>query len=261
SLNVELGSELSQSLKRLAQEQGVTLFMLLLASFQTLLHRYSGQNDIRVGVPIANRNRVETEGLIGFFVNTQVLRAEFDLQMTFDELLQQVKQAALGAQAHQDLPFEQLVEILQPERSLSHSPLFQVMFNHQIVMKDETRCLPGLMVESLSWDSHTAQFYLSLDTFEDEEGLGASLNYATVLFDRQSIERFARHWRTLLEGVVQRSGYRVAELPLLSQKEQQQMVCDWNRTEADYPSNQCIHHVIEAQAEKSPDATAVIFGE
>ncbi|MEN5228199.1 condensation domain-containing protein, partial [Pseudomonas asiatica] len=128
---IELGNELAANLKRVAQQQNVTPFMLLLASFQTLLHRYSGQADIRVGVPTANRNRVETERLIGFFVNTQVLRAEFDMQLTFGELLQQVKQRVLGAQAHQDLPFEQLVEALQPERNLGHNPLFQVLYNHQ----------------------------------------------------------------------------------------------------------------------------------
>ncbi|MEM5729877.1 condensation domain-containing protein, partial [Pseudomonas aeruginosa] len=122
SLQVELGEDLGRSLKQLAQQQGVTLFMLLLASFQTLLHRYSGQPEIRVGVPIANRTRVETERLIGFFVNTQVLKADFDLETRFDALLQQVKRTALEAQAHQDLPFEQLVEALQPQRSLSHSP-------------------------------------------------------------------------------------------------------------------------------------------
>ncbi|TBV01689.1 condensation domain-containing protein, partial [Stutzerimonas kirkiae] len=154
-LNVELSVELAQLLKQLAQQQGVTLFMLLLASFQTLLYRYSGQDDIRVGVPNANRNRVETERLIGFFVNTQVLKAEFDLETTFSDLLKQVQRTALGAQAHQDLPFEQLVEALHPERSLSHSPLFQVMFNHQSQVKGESRQLSGLIVEGLSWEKQT----------------------------------------------------------------------------------------------------------
>uniref|UniRef100_UPI0021CE5802 amino acid adenylation domain-containing protein n=1 Tax=Pseudomonas paralcaligenes TaxID=2772558 RepID=UPI0021CE5802 len=259
SLNVELGSELSQSLKRLAQEQGVTLFMLLLASFQTLLHRYSGQNDIRVGVPIANRNRVETEGLIGFFVNTQVLRAEFDLQMTFDELLQQVKQAALGAQAHQDLPFEQLVEILQPERSLSHSPLFQVMFNHQSGARGEAWQLPGLRIEGLAWDSTTTQFDLMLDTSDYEGGLSVSLSYATELFDRATIKRLLEHWRILLEGVCKKPQQRVSELPLLDEQEQQQLIQVWNHTQASYPSEACIHQLIEQQVEKSPDARALVF--
>ncbi|PJI70434.1 condensation domain-containing protein, partial [Pseudomonas asiatica] len=146
---IELGNELAANLKRVAQQQNVTPFMLLLASFQTLLHRYSGQADIRVGVPTANRNRVETERLIGFFVNTQVLRAEFDMQLTFGELLQQVKQRVLGAQAHQDLPFEQLVEALQPERNLGHNPLFQVLYNHQTELKGSQHRLPGLEMSGL----------------------------------------------------------------------------------------------------------------
>ncbi|WP_459478557.1 condensation domain-containing protein, partial [Pseudomonas sp. No.117] len=143
SLRIVLDASLGRSLRALAQEQGVTLFMLLLASFQTLLHRYSGQPDIRVGVPIANRTRVETERLIGFFVNTQVLKADFAAELTFLDLLQQVKHTALAAQAHQDLPFEQLVEALQPQRSLSHSPLFQVMFNHQRATRETALELPG----------------------------------------------------------------------------------------------------------------------
>lgn len=131
SLKFELESALADALKQQAQQQGVTLFTLLLASFQTLLHRYSGQDEVRVGIPIANRNRVETERLIGFFVNTQVLKAQFDSSLTFTGLLSQMHKTTLAAQAHQDLPFEQLVEALHPERSLSHSPLFQVMYNHQ----------------------------------------------------------------------------------------------------------------------------------
>ncbi|MGV8442527.1 condensation domain-containing protein, partial [Pseudomonas aeruginosa] len=128
-IGIPLPAELAEALRRLAQAEQGTLFMLLLASFQALVHRYSGQNDIRVGVPIANRNREETEGLIGFFVNTQVLRAELDGQLPFRELLRQVRRAVVEAQGHQDLPFEQLVDALQPERSLSHAPLFQVMYN------------------------------------------------------------------------------------------------------------------------------------
>ena len=149
--DIQLDAALTSGLKRLAQEQGVTLFMVLLASFQALLHRYSSQGDIRVGVPAANRTRVETEGLIGFFVNTQVLKAEFAITTTLAELLAQAKRTALEAQAHQDLPFEQLVEALQPERSLSHTPLFQVMFNHQTQTKGATGELAGLRVENLGW--------------------------------------------------------------------------------------------------------------
>ncbi|QLF94934.1 amino acid adenylation domain-containing protein [Pseudomonas sp. ABC1] len=261
NFSVSLNDDLAQSLKQLAQQQGVTLFMLLLASFQSLLHRYSGQDDIRVGVPTANRNRVETERLIGFFVNTQVLKAEFDLDTTFSSLLKQVQQTALGAQAHQDLPFEQLVEALHPERSLSHSPLFQVMYNHQTQVRGESRCLSGLTVEGLSWDGNTTKFDLSLDTFEHGHGIAASLNYATDLFDRATIERLAKHWLNLLQGIVKAPSQRIAELPLLSSEEQQQIIYDWNRTEASYPSDQCIHQLIEAQVKETPDAVAVVFGD
>ncbi|TBV12878.1 non-ribosomal peptide synthase/polyketide synthase, partial [Stutzerimonas kirkiae] len=260
-LSIELNNELAQSLKQLAQQQGVTLFMLLLASFQTLLHRYSGQNDIRVGVPIANRNCVETERLIGFFVNTQVLKAEFELQMSFSELLRQVKRTALEAQAHQDLPFEQLVEALQPERSLSHSPLFQVMYNHQAQVKGGSRVLPGLKLASLEWSSHTSHFDLTLDTFEHEAGIGASLNYATALFDEQTIARLARHWLNLLQGIVKTPSQRIAELPMLAEVERRAILEQWDNTHAIYPGNRYVHQLIEEQVRQTPNAVAVIFND
>ncbi|WP_459748810.1 condensation domain-containing protein, partial [Pseudomonas sp. 3A(2025)] len=261
NLGIELPTDLVRALKQLAQGQGVTLFMLLLASFQMLLQRYSGQNDIRVGVPIANRTRVETEQLIGFFVNTQVLKAEFDLHLSFNDLLQQVRQTVLDAQAHQDLPFQQLVEALHPERSLSHNPLFQVMYNHQTQVKGKGIALPGLELQPLEYDNHTAQFDLSLDTFESETGLWASLTFATELFDRQTIERMGRHWVNLLQGVVRQPQQRIVEVQLLDTAEYQQIVHDWNRTEASYPSELCIHQLIEQQVERTPQAPALMFGE
>nr|WP_281367699.1 non-ribosomal peptide synthetase [Pseudomonas gingeri] len=260
-LAVELDAGLTQALKATAREQGVTLFMLLLASFQTLLQRYSGQADIRVGVPIANRARVETELLIGFFVNTQVLKADFSPELSFRELLQQVKKTALQAQGHQDLPFEQLVEALQPERSLSHSPLFQVMYNHQTQVRGPGRQLPGLQVQGLASDSHTAQFDLTLDTSEGDDGLGATLTYATALFERDTIERMARHWRTLLEAITVNVDRRVADMPLLADAERQQIEQEWNRTGSDAPVQQCIHELIARQARATPQATALLWGE
>jgi len=183
SLQLELPEALATGLKALAQREDVTLFMVLLASFQSLLYRYSGQQDIRIGVPIANRNRVEVERVVGFFVNTQVLKADIDGQITVGQLLQQVKRRSLDAQGHQDLPFEQLVEALQPERSLSHNPLFQVMFNHQsdAGLMTSGHSLPDLRVEGLDWGSHTAQFDLSLDTQASADGIHATLTYATDL--------------------------------------------------------------------------------
>ncbi|WP_122602656.1 non-ribosomal peptide synthetase [Pseudomonas viridiflava] len=259
-LAIELDEALIEGLKNVGRQQGVSLFMVLLASFQSLLHRHSGQSDIRVGVPIANRTRAETEGMIGFFVNTQVLRAGFDLHTTFNELLQQVKQTALQAQAHQELPFEQLVEALQPQRSLSHSPLFQVMFNHQNQASAEVRGVAGLQVETVELDSYPAQFDLTLNTAEHDGGLSAGMTYATELFDRRTIERMAGHWQTLLRAICANPGQRIAELPILNNAECQQML-DWNDTAAAFPSEQCIHTLIETQVQKTPDAPALIFAE
>ena len=259
--DIQLDPGLVTGLKALAQREGVTLFMLLLASFQLFLYRYSGQRDIRVGVPIANRNRVETEALIGFFVNTQVLKADLDGAMTFAELLQHTKRRALEAQAHQDLPFEQLVEALQPERSLSHNPLFQVMFNHQAQARTAIQQLPGLRVVSLEHETRTAQFDLSLDTQETEDGLWASLTYATDLFDASTAARMLRHWLGLLRGAVADTTRPLQDLAMLDMTERQQILEQWNATARDYPQNQWVHHLIEAQAERQPQATALVFAE
>ncbi|TKK16228.1 non-ribosomal peptide synthetase, partial [Pseudomonas viridiflava] len=259
-LNVELDAALLNSLKSLAREQGITLFMVLLASFQTLLHRYSGQDDVRVGVPIANRNRSETEGLIGFFVNTQVLKAEFSAQTTVAQLLQQIKQTAVQAQAHQDLPFEQLVEALQPERDPSRSPLFQVAYNHQTESRNEARELAGLRLEYQLSDKHTAQFDLTLDTCERLDGLGASLIYATNLFDASTVERMAGHWRNLLQAMTNDVRQRIADLPLLSTDEREATLQGWNAGLKAYPTKQCAHQRFETQVLKTPQAIALSLG-
>ncbi|MFA7942969.1 non-ribosomal peptide synthase/polyketide synthase [Pseudomonas brenneri] len=263
-VQIPLSAELGAALKQLAQREQVTLFMLLLASFQALLHRYSGQNDIRVGVPIANRNRLETERLIGFFVNTQVLKAEFSEGLSFRDFLGQVRRSALAGQAWQDLPFEQLVDRLQPERSLSHNPLFQVMFNHQSQDPQHlsTRIrLDALHVEGLSWESATAQFDLTLNTFESEDGVSASLIYATDLFEAASIERLALHWQTLLQGIVSDPQQSVAELPLLSIREAQLITHDWNANGSTFADQPGIQQLIEARAKQQPDALALVAGE
>ncbi|HHG6052227.1 TPA: condensation domain-containing protein [Pseudomonas aeruginosa] len=237
---LQLPQALGRQLQALAQREGTTLFMLLLASFQALLHRYSGQDEIRVGVPVANRNRVETERLIGFFVNTQVLRADLDTQMPFLDLLQQTRVAALGAQSHQDLPFEQLVEALQPERSLSHSPLFQAMYNHQNLgsagRQSLAAQLPGLSVEDLSWGAHSAQFDLTLDTYESEQGVHAEFTYATDLFEAATVERLARHWRNLLEAVVAEPRRRLGDLPLLDAEERATLLQRSRLPASEYPA-------------------------
>ncbi|OIN46674.1 non-ribosomal peptide synthetase [Pseudomonas azotoformans] len=256
---VHLDNALVAGLKALAQRQDVTLFVLLLTSFQTLLHRYSGQSQIRVGVPIANRNRLETERLLGFFVNTQVLQADVHGQMAFDQLLVQVKQRALEAQAHQDLPFEQLVQALQPERSLSHNPLFQVMFNHQDRLRATPLQLPGLDLQAVDWAGHSTQFDLNLETEESAAGLWASLTYATDLFDAATLDRLAEHWQNLLHAVVQDASQAVDELTMLSAPQWQQMVETWNDSAVDYPRERCVHQLFEAQAVAQPQALAVQF--
>ncbi|WP_434482180.1 amino acid adenylation domain-containing protein, partial [Pseudomonas putida] len=261
NLSLELDAALAQRLKQLAQQQGTTLFMVLLASFQALLYRYSGQVDIRVGVPIANRNRSEIERLIGFFVNTQVLKADFPARITFVDLLQQVRQHALDAQAHQDLPFEQLVDAMEVERSLSYSPLFQVMFNHQTSARQAARVLPGLQVDVVQWEESTAQFDLSLSTVEHDAVVAATLTYATDLFESSTCERLLAHWRNLLLSIVEQPACSIDELALLSPREHRQIVLDWNRTEAALPSALCIHDLVAAQVARTPDALALVHGE
>ncbi|HEX4546809.1 non-ribosomal peptide synthetase [Pseudomonas sp.] len=254
---------LAEQLRGTAQQHGITLFMLLLGAFNVLLHRYTGQADIRVGVPIANRNRSEIEGLIGFFVNTQVLRTELDGQTRVDELLRAIKETALGAQAHQDLPFERLVEALKLERSLSHTPLFQVMYNHQPHVADisTVSTASGLELGVIEWQGRTTQFDLTLDTWEKAGKLHAALTYANELFDPQTIERMAQHWLNLLRGMVADSRQRIGDLPLLEPAEYQRMVHDWNPVNAGSAQAACIHRLIEQQVARQPQARAVTFGE
>ncbi|MCG3029169.1 pyoverdine non-ribosomal peptide synthetase PvdD, partial [Pseudomonas aeruginosa] len=262
-LGFELPRELVEAVRALAQREGASSFMLLLASFQALLYRYSGQADIRVGVPIANRNRVETERLIGFFVNTQVLKADLDGRMGFDELLAQARQRALEAQAHQDLPFEQLVEALQPERNASHNPLFQVLFNHQSEIRSVTPevQLEDLRLEGLAWDGQTAQFDLTLDIQEDENGIWASFDYATDLFDASTVERLAGHWRNLLRGIVANPRQRLGELPLLDAPERRQTLSEWNPAQREYAVQGTLQQRFEEQARQRPQAVALILDE
>ncbi|WP_407310820.1 amino acid adenylation domain-containing protein [Pseudomonas sp. nanlin1] len=260
TLRIAIPAALGQALSSQAQAHGATVFMWLLASFQALLHRYSGQPQVRVGVPVANRNRVETEGLIGFFVNTQVLAAEFDLHTTFISLLGDLKQASLDAQAHQDLPFEQLVEALAPERSLSHSPLFQVMYNHQVQAPGQAQRVAGLEVERLPVENRSTHFDLTLNTWQDPQGLGASLSYALDLFDPASVERLAEHWLRLLEATLHEPGRRLSELPLHSAAERAALAAEAGRGVGQYPYQHSVHALIAQRAAAAPDAVALLCG-
>ena len=266
---LSLSLELTQALESVSQSAGVTLFITLLAAFQTLLYRYSGQTDIPIGSPIANRNRSEIEGLIGFFVNSLVLRTDLSGNPTFQELLERVREVALGAYAHQDLPFEKLVEELQPERDLNRNPLFQVVFALQNAPL-EALTLPGLTLSPLDIDPGTTRFDLEFHLSAHSGSLGSLGSepsnqlevlavYNTDLFDSATITRMLAHFETLLEGIVANSGQRLADLPLLSEGDRHQMLVQWNNTQAEYPKHLCIHQLFEAQVEQTPEAVAVRF--
>ncbi|MBW4633663.1 MAG: amino acid adenylation domain-containing protein [Iphinoe sp. HA4291-MV1] len=252
-----LSQELTAALTSLSQRQGVTLFMTLLAAYQTLLYRYSGQTDICVGTPIANRNHREIEGLIGLFLNTLVLRSNLSGNPSFADLLSQVREVALSAYAHQDLPFEQLVEALQPERSLSHAPLFQVMFVLRTPMPPLQ--LPDLTLSLLPINSSTTNFDLTLFMEQTSSGLSGSIEYNTDLFDDSTIVRMVQHYENLLGAVVANPQTPVSNLAILTSSEQHQMLVEWNNTSSEYAKDLCMHQLFEQQVQKSPDAVAVEF--
>ena len=253
-----LSPKLSQALTELSRQQGVTLFMTLLAAFDTLLYRYTGSSDILVGTPIANRNRGEIEGLIGFFVNTLVMRTDLSDNPSFSQLLTRVREVTMDAYAHQDLPFEMLVEALQPERDLSHTPLFQVAFVLQNTPKSEI-AMTGLTVTDLPPENTTAKFDLTLAMVNTDDGLKGVWEYNTDLFESSTIERLSGHFLNLLGGIVANPQARISQLPLLTESETNQLLIEWNNTQVDYPQIKCIHQLFEEQAERTPDAIAVVF--
>ncbi|MEH1954356.1 amino acid adenylation domain-containing protein [Nostoc sp.] len=257
-LEFALSSELTQRLVQLSQKQGVTLFMTLLAAYNTLFYRYTGQTDILVGTPIANRDRTEIEGLIGFFVNTLVMRTDLSENPSFNELLPRIREMALSAYAHQDLPFEMLVEALQPERDLSYTPLFQVMFVLNNAPTSEIE-LTELSVSELPIESAIAKFDLTLSMENTSTGLVGGWEYNTDLFDSNTIERITGHFVTLLESIVANPQERISQLSMLTASEQQQLLVEWNDTSVDYPQDKCIHELFEEQVERTPDAVAVVF--
>ena len=256
SLSFPLSPDLSQALKSLCKAEGVTLFMMLLTAFKVFLYRYTGQEDLIVGSPIANRHRHELESLIGFFINTLAMRTNLSGNPTFRELLKLVRETALGAYAHQDLPFEYLVEQLQPNRDLSHSPLVQVVLVLQNTPERKVK-LPGLVVTPLKYQAETAKFDLTL--YFDELGpeLHGTFEYNTDLFDRDTIARMGRHVRTLLEGIVADPSARISELPLLTQTERHQLLVEWNDTRAEFEQGVCAHQLFETQVAANPEAVAI----
>ncbi|MDD5467703.1 MAG: amino acid adenylation domain-containing protein [Anaerolineales bacterium] len=253
-----LPKELTEWLRQLGRQERATPFMTLLAGFQALLFRYSGQRDIVVGVPITNRAQKETEGLIGFFINTLVLRTQVEAGVSFRALLGQVREMALGAYAHQELPFERLVEELNPERSLSYSPLVNILFAFQSISEQAQLCLEGVRVEKLRFHPGTTKFDLTLTLEESEEGLEGSVEYSTALFDGSTIERMMGQYRALLEGVLADPDRRLSTISLLSEGERRWLVEEWNRTATDYPRDRCVHELFEAQAERTPEVVALV---
>ncbi|SRR5579883_3433341 len=255
---IELPSSLTQALNQLSQKQGVTLFMTLLAAFNLLLYRYTQQEDIAIGSPIANRNRSEIEGLIGFFVNSLVLRTNLWGNPTFKQLLYRVREVTLGAYAHQDLPFEKLVDQLHPKRDLSHHPLFQVVFSLQNTPIQALE-LPGLTLSLFEFNSKTAKLDLEFHLWQDSQSLKGQVVYSTDLFNDSTITRMLRHFQTLLESIVANPEQRILDLPLLTAPERQQLLIDWNKTTRNYKQNKCFHQLFEAQVKLSPNAIAVVF--
>jgi len=246
---------LTKALNEFSQQEGCTLFMTLLAAFNTLLYRYTEQEDILVGSAIANRNRAELEGLIGLFVNNLVLRNNLSGDPSFREFLIRVKNVTLSAYAHQDVPFEKIVAELQPERDLSRNPLFQVMFmlqNAPTLVED----IAGLTLRALEVDNGRSEFDISVSMSESQQELTGFLEYSTDLFDSVTIGRFIEHFQTLLESIVTNPNQNISKLPLLTAKEQQLLV--WNNTRADYPREASLHQLFEKQVELSPNAVALI---
>lgn len=254
-----ISADLTCGLKQLSQQSQATLYMTLLAAWQTLLYRYSGQDDIAVGSPVANRNQAETQGLIGCFVNTLLLRSGLEEQLTFRQLLAQVKATVLAAYEHQDLPFETLVETLQPERDLSRNSLFQVWFalNHAPAENLE---ISGLTWNSLPLARSTTQFDLSLEVVDQEQTLVATLGYSADLFQNETITRLWHHFQILLTGILEKPDAAVAHLPLLTATERHQLLIDWNSTEVEYPEA-CLHQLLQQQATRIPAAIAVRFAD
>ena len=254
---VVLSESLTASLAELGKQEGASLFMTLLAAFLVLLYRYTGQTDLCVGTPIANRTRAETEGLIGFFVNTLVLRTDLSGDPSFRELLRRAREVALEAYAHQDLPFEKLVQALQPERSLNQTPLFQVMFVLQNAPADKSP-VAGMGIRPLEVDTGTAKFDMTVSLEESEGRVRGWLEYSTELFEGETISRLIEHYSTLLASAGQDPGQRISTLPVLPETERHKLLVDWNDTRREYPQR-CVHELFEEQAQRAPSAVALTF--
>ena len=255
---VELPASLVQRLRTFSNREGMTLFMVLLAAFDVLLWRYSGQHDVVVGTPIAGRNRTELEGIIGFFANTLPLRIDLSGNPTFRELLLRVRETAVDAYAHQTIPFDKLVEELHPQRSLSHSPIFQVIFafENASLMQES----PGLNTTWVEVDRGISRDDLSLFMTDKSNSLSCMWEYSTDLFEKETIERMIQNYQALLESILEHPEKRIAYLQTTSNEELRRLLVEWNSLKTDQPSQQCIHERFEHQVEQTPDAIALVFG-
>ena len=252
-----LSSHLNEAIKKLSREQGCTPFMTLLAAFKVLLMRYTHQHDIVVGTPIANRRREELEGLIGYFANTLALRTKVEGGMSFKALMGRVKEVALGGYGNQDVPFEKVVERMKPERTMSYSPIFQVMFVMQSGEREEVK-IDGLALSAIEIESGAVKFDLSLMIAEIESELLAKLQYNTDLFNEDHIERIIKHYQILLESVVANPDQLISEIEIMSAAERHEVLNVWNQTERKYESGKCVHELIEQQAEQRPNELALV---
>jgi aspartate racemase len=256
--SITLSADLTRRIRTLCQQENVTLFMVLMAAYQILLHRYTGEEDIVVGTPIAGRPVPEIEDLIGLFINTLAIRAQVSSGATVREFINQVKRVALGAYSHQDLPFERLVKELQPERTLAHNPLFQVMFvlqNEEILPLN----MSGVTAEHFRIDHVMANFDLTLDVVEHQDKLVCLFESNADLFEADTIVRMMTHFQNILEGITANTEQRVSDLPLLSEAERRQLLVDWNSTKTEYPSTRSIQELFEEQVSLVPDAAALVW--
>ncbi|MBL8676522.1 MAG: amino acid adenylation domain-containing protein, partial [Alphaproteobacteria bacterium] len=262
SYHYNLSRETKDQLNQLSQQQGCSLFMTLLAAFQILLHRYTGQKDIVVGSPIANRHYKETEELIGFFVNTLALKTSFNDNESFLDVLHKVKETTLQAYQHQDVPFEQLVDHLNITRELNRNPVFQIMFSLQTTTEvEEELVLRDIQIAPISSDYPIAKFDLSVGAFEHKEGISLMFDYATDLFEEETIKRFADHFGELIRDSFKKLTRSLHDLSLLTSAEEHQLLIEWNDTKVEYPEvrDKTIHQLFEEQAERTPDNIAVIY--
>ncbi|KAA0944446.1 non-ribosomal peptide synthetase [Pseudomonas sp. ANT_H14] len=257
----DLSDDLAARVRSFNAERGLTLFMTMTATLAVLLYRYSGQTDLRIGAPVANRIRPESEGLIGAFLNTQVLRCQLNGQMRVGELFEQVRHTVIEGQSHQDLPFDHLVEALQPPRSAAYNPLFQVMCNVQRWEFQQSRQLAAMTVEYLANDARATKFDLNLEVTDLDHRLGCCLTYSTDLFDEPRIARMAEHWRNLLEALIAAPQQRLSELALLQADEQRALQDSLGIEAGEHRLDQCIHHLFSAQALARGDAPALTFAE